>query len=85
MLVQLRREHYFETIELRGLDEADATELIGEFGTAGLPEHVNRALWEETKGNPFFLEEMVRHLGSARGRATATRRGRSSCRRASAR
>ena len=24
MLVQLRREHYFERIELRGLDEADA-------------------------------------------------------------
>ena len=65
MLVQLRREHYFERIELRGLDEADAVELIGEFGPQGMPDHVNRALWEETKGNPFFLEEMVRHLGTS--------------------
>ena len=65
MLVQLRREHHFERIELTGLDEADASELIGEFGPQRIPAHVNRALWEETKGNPFFLEEMVRHLGSA--------------------
>ena len=65
MLVQLRREHFFERIELAGLDEADTSALIGEFGPQGIPEHVNRALWEETKGNPFFLEEMVRHLGSA--------------------
>ena len=63
ILVQLRREHYYETIALRGLDEADASELIGEFGSE-VPEHVNRKLWEGTKGNPFFLEEMVRHLGS---------------------
>jgi DNA-binding SARP family transcriptional activator/tetratricopeptide (TPR) repeat protein len=64
MLVQLRREHFFERIELRGLDEADAARMIEEFGPQGMPEHVNRALWEETKGNPFFLEEMVRHLGT---------------------
>ncbi len=64
LLVQLRREGYFETIELRGLDEADTSELIGEFGADPVPDHVHRALWEGTKGNPFFLEEMVRHLGS---------------------
>ena len=64
MLVQLRREHYFDRIELSGLDEADATALIGEFGPQGIPEHVNRTLWEETRGNPFFLEEMVRHIGT---------------------
>ena len=69
MLVQLRREHFFERIELRGLDEADATRMIEEFGPHGMPEHVNRALWEETKGNPFFLEEMVRHLGAGPPRA----------------
>ena len=64
MLVQLRRESFFERIALRGLDEADAERLIGEFGPGEMPAHVNRALWEETKGNPFFLEEMVRHLGA---------------------
>ena len=66
ILSQLRREQYLEAIELRGLDEADTTELIVEFGADSLPEHVNRALFQETKGNPFFLEEMVRHLGTAR-------------------
>jgi DNA-binding SARP family transcriptional activator/tetratricopeptide (TPR) repeat protein len=69
ILLQLRREHYYETIELRGFDEADTNELIGEFGTDPMPEHVHRALWEETKGNPFFLEEMVRHLGSSHATA----------------
>ena len=86
MLVQLRREHYFDRIELTGLDEEDATALIGEFGPQGIPEHVNRTLWEETKGNPFFLEEMVRHLGSTAPKPEGNgRRGRSSCPRASAR
>jgi DNA-binding SARP family transcriptional activator len=66
MLVQLRRESFFERIALGGLDEAETEQLIGEFGPGELPAHLNRALWEETKGNPFFLEEMVRHLG-ARG------------------
>ncbi len=65
MLVQLRREHFFERIELSGLDESDSSALIGGFGPQGIPAHVNRALWEETRGNPFFLEEMIRHLGSA--------------------
>jgi DNA-binding SARP family transcriptional activator/tetratricopeptide (TPR) repeat protein len=69
ILAALRREHHYETIELRGLDEADTSELIGEFGTDAMPEHVNRALWEETKGNPFFLEEMVRHIGASRASA----------------
>ena len=71
MLVQLRREHYFDRIELSGLDEADATALIGEFGPQGIPEHVNRTLWEETRGNPFFLEEMVRHIGTTAAGAEA--------------
>jgi DNA-binding SARP family transcriptional activator len=66
IFVQLRREQYYETIELRGLDEADTTALIGEFGNDPLPDHVNRALWEETRGNPFFLEEMVRHVRAGR-------------------
>ena len=66
ILSQLRREQYLEAIELRGLDEADTTELIVEFGAESLPEHINRALFQETKGNPFFLEEMVRHLGTGR-------------------
>jgi DNA-binding SARP family transcriptional activator/tetratricopeptide (TPR) repeat protein len=73
ILAQLRREQYLETIELRGLDETDASALIGEFSSDAMPEHINRALLDETKGNPFFLEEMVRHIGS--GRASAEGNG----------
>jgi DNA-binding SARP family transcriptional activator/tetratricopeptide (TPR) repeat protein len=67
MLVQLRREQFFETIALSGLDEADSDRLIGEFGPSDFPAHVGRMLWEETRGNPFFLEEMVRQLGQGDG------------------
>jgi DNA-binding SARP family transcriptional activator/tetratricopeptide (TPR) repeat protein len=67
MLVQLRREHFFEKIALGGLDETEAERLIGEFGPREIPAHVGRTLWEETRGNPFFLEEMVRQLGQGNG------------------
>ncbi len=67
VLVQMRREHFFEKIALGGLDEAEAERLIGEFGPRDVPAHVGHTLWEETRGNPFFLEEMVRQLGRGNG------------------
>ena len=49
---------------LTGLDERDAGELIGGLSTRPLPEELSRAIWEETEGSPFFLEEMLRHIES---------------------
>ncbi len=63
-LVHLRREHLFERMTLTGLDERDAGELIGGLSTRPLPEELSRAIWEETEGSPFFLEEMLRHIES---------------------
>jgi DNA-binding SARP family transcriptional activator/RecA/RadA recombinase len=67
-LIHLRREHFLEQLPLRGLDERDATALMTELGSNPLPERVTRALWEETRGNPFFLEEILRHLESREAR-----------------
>jgi DNA-binding SARP family transcriptional activator/tetratricopeptide (TPR) repeat protein len=61
MLADLRREHFYDRITLRGLDEDDAALLIRQLGDAGTPVELSRALWEESRGNPFFLEEMLRH------------------------
>jgi DNA-binding SARP family transcriptional activator len=66
-LIHLRREHFLEQLPLRGLDREEATALIQELGSSKLPERVTRALWEETRGNPFFLEEILRHLESRAG------------------
>jgi DNA-binding SARP family transcriptional activator len=61
-LVALRREHFFERVSLGGLDEPDAEALIEDVGRRQLAPRLNRVLWEETRGNPFFLEEMLRHV-----------------------
>ena len=74
-LGELRRERGFEHMGLGGLSPGEVHELLEALAErrldeseAGLPE----ALWRETEGNPFFLEEVVRHLletGGARWEA----------------
>jgi predicted ATPase len=61
-LADLRREHFFETVRLSGLDEQEASELVAALSDRALHTDADRALWRETKGNPFFLEEMVRNM-----------------------
>src|SRR6202020_2371822 len=52
-------------MEIRGLSEIDTPELVrlrvGETPSRSFA----RALYEETEGNPFFVEEIVRHLVEA--------------------
>ena len=62
VLTDLRREHFFETIRLSGLDELQSSELVAELSDRPLRGDDDRRLWLETKGNPFFLEEVVRHI-----------------------
>ena len=69
MLVQLRREQFFERIALHGLDEHEAASLIAGVAERPVPDAVRRVLWEETRGNPFFLEEILRHVASGAGDA----------------
>ncbi len=65
MLADLRREHLYERVLLRGfsvdevvaLMEAIAQHELVEAGTA-----LAKAIHRETEGNPFFIEETLRHL-----------------------
>jgi DNA-binding SARP family transcriptional activator len=69
-LADLRREHVLERISLAGLSEPAAAELIGRISHEDMPAPLSRTLWEECRGNPFFLEEMLRHRAPAGDRAT---------------
>ena len=61
-LAGLRHERLMRELEVRGLPESDATELI-RLRTLETPSAAFvRALYTGTEGNPFFIEEMVRHL-----------------------
>jgi class 3 adenylate cyclase/tetratricopeptide (TPR) repeat protein len=61
-LADLRRDHRYERIRLRGLAVDDVAALTGEWGDAELAGVVGRALFDETGGNPFFVAETLRHL-----------------------
>ncbi len=61
-LAGLRHERLVTQIELQGLPERDAVRLIGL--RQGRPPAADfaHALYEETEGNPFFIEEILSHL-----------------------
>jgi DNA-binding SARP family transcriptional activator/tetratricopeptide (TPR) repeat protein len=64
-LAGLRHERLVRELEVRGLAERDATQLV-RLRTAGTPSAAfTRALYAGTEGNPFFIEEMVRHLADS--------------------
>lgn len=64
-LAELRRERLITQIDVHGLSEAETAELAEL--RAGVPPvpAFSHALYEETEGNPFFVEEIVRHLAEA--------------------
>ncbi len=63
-LVDLNREHLDERILVTGLDEQAVGELIA--GSAqDAPADLTPLLLQETRGNPFFLVEMLRHLADS--------------------
>jgi AAA ATPase domain len=66
-LVRLRRDERVEEVGLAGLREADVLDLVHELAGARLGEGEHayaRALHRETDGNPLFVVEMVRDVGS---------------------
>jgi DNA-binding SARP family transcriptional activator/tetratricopeptide (TPR) repeat protein len=62
LLAELRRGRRFERIRLRGLDEENIRGLIGFYAGSEAPEALLRTVDEATEGNPFFVEEVMRHL-----------------------
>jgi class 3 adenylate cyclase/tetratricopeptide (TPR) repeat protein len=56
------RDRAVDLVELDGLDETESAGLVRSLLGWTPPADVARALCGETEGNPFFLEEIVRHL-----------------------
>jgi DNA-binding CsgD family transcriptional regulator/tetratricopeptide (TPR) repeat protein len=54
-------------LELRGLREAEVGDLLG----PGLAGPRSRAIYEESGGNPFYLEQLIRAANAGPGDATA--------------
>lgn len=63
MLANLRREGLVERVALGGLEQAHVGELVADwFGRDAAPD-LERRLHEQTDGNPFFVEELLRQFG----------------------
>src|SRR4051812_6412346 len=67
LIGDLRREGTMRRLELGGLAEAEVGELVAELASAPASQSFVRALTGETEGNPFFIEEVVRHLRDTSG------------------
>ena len=73
VVAKLRRERLGERFTLRGLEAAEVGELVGERSGAAVSADLARAVHRRTEGNPFFVEELVRHLPEAGGGAGGAR------------
>jgi DNA-binding SARP family transcriptional activator len=60
MVADLRREHRLDLIPLVGLDAGETAALASARGGRDASE-----LFEMTEGNPFFIEELVRHFAES--------------------
>ena len=70
LIGDLRREGTLRRLELGGLAEAEVGELVAELASAPASASFVRALAGETEGNPFFIEEVVRHIRDTAGALT---------------
>jgi DNA-binding SARP family transcriptional activator/tetratricopeptide (TPR) repeat protein len=74
-LTELLRDRLATQLDIKGLSEPDTAELVALRARETPSRSFARALYEETEGNPFFVEEIVRHLieaGVHAGSATAS-------------
>ena len=62
LLDDLRRERRLERVTLAGLSEAETGALAGTWLGAPASPELAEAIQRRTGGNPFFVEELVRHL-----------------------
>ena len=63
----LRREGTLRRLELEGLAEEEVAELVAALAAQPASPGFVRALHGETEGNPFFIEEVVRHVHDTQG------------------
>jgi class 3 adenylate cyclase/tetratricopeptide (TPR) repeat protein len=64
-LADLRREPRATRLHLRGLDTAELGAFVASRAQHEAPEAFVRALHAETEGNPFFAQEVLRHLAES--------------------
>ena len=62
IVAALRREQLYERVLLRGLSFEEVKHLVRARGGQEPPEGFVQRLLDETEGNPFFVEEVLRHL-----------------------
>jgi DNA-binding SARP family transcriptional activator/tetratricopeptide (TPR) repeat protein len=62
VLAELRRERALERLRLRSLHRGEVTTMISVWLGRTPPTHFAHAIHRETEGNPFFIEEVLRHL-----------------------
>jgi tetratricopeptide (TPR) repeat protein len=62
LIGDVRRENLLKHVELGGLAEPEVAELVAALGVPSAEPAFVHALHGETDGNPFFIEEVVRHL-----------------------
>ncbi len=64
-LAGLRHERLLRQLDIQGLPEREAQRLVSLRVGRPPSAEFSRALYQETEGNPFFIEEIVRHLTDA--------------------
>jgi DNA-binding SARP family transcriptional activator len=62
LLADLRRDRLFERLSLEGLDRNGVEALMAAHAGQAAPSALVQTVHSETEGNPFFVEEVVRHL-----------------------
>lgn len=61
-LADLRRERPFERIDVPRLEPTEVASLVRGWAGADAPEALSHVIFEQTDGNPLFVEEVLRHL-----------------------
>ncbi|HEV8575230.1 MAG TPA: AAA family ATPase, partial [Dehalococcoidia bacterium] len=61
-LAEIVRRRLAERIALKRLPPPDVKAILDALGGQGAPEPVAQAVYSETEGNPFFVEEVFKHL-----------------------
>lgn len=66
-LMALRREKLYERVLLQGMTVAEVNDMIDAVGGQPAPVEFAARLHTETRGNPFFVAEILQHLAESGG------------------
>ena len=78
-LQRLSQGQFVERVPLAGLTDADIAQLSHSLSGREFAPELMRAIQEETGGNPFFVQELVRHLSDSDRAASVLSLARATC------